>query len=108
MMITSLRSSRAINETLRRRSIQKQYNKEHNITPETIRSNIKDILSSIYESDYAKVPEVREEQATYSVENKSLQELEKEMKEAAAGLEFERAAKLRDMMKALKGVKDPS
>ncbi len=102
---------RAIKETDRRRRIQKAYNKEHGITPESIRSSIKDILSSIYESDYYTVPAVKEEQAAYDAGDGSMEEgaeeamveaLEKEMREAAAALEFELAAKLRDRIKTLK------
>ena len=98
---------RAMKETGRRRRIQKAYNKEHGITPESIRSSIKDILSSIYESDYYTVPAVKEEQAAYDAGTESMEEgmeeaLEKEMREAAAALEFELAAKLRNRIKALK------
>jgi excinuclease ABC subunit B len=73
------------------------------ITPETVRSNIKDILGSIYESDYWTVPtEVKEEQAEYGADEKTIAALEAEMKEAAAKLEFEQAAKLRDRIKAIR------
>jgi excinuclease ABC subunit B len=93
---------RALAETARRREKQLRYNEEHGITPETIRSNIKDILGSIYESDYASVPSVSEEQAPYHADDAAIEGLEKEMREAAAGLDFERAAELRDRIKALK------
>jgi excinuclease ABC subunit B len=104
---------RALRETDRRRGIQKLYNKKHGITPETIKSNIKDILRSIYEADYWTVPAVAEEQEEYATADEStLQGLEEEMKEAAAKLDFEQAAKLRDRIRAIKkkmmeiGVKD--
>jgi excinuclease ABC subunit B len=94
---------RALGETDRRRSIQMLYNKKHGITPETIRSNIKDILSSIYEADYWTVPAAAEEQEEYiTADEGALRELEEEMKEAAAKLDFERAAELRDRIRAVK------
>ena len=92
---------KAIDETIRRRQIQEQYNRVMNITPETIKSNIKDIVSSIYESDYWTVT-VAEEEAVYSLDDRTLKRLENEMKEAARDLEFERAARIRDKIKELK------
>jgi excinuclease ABC subunit B len=93
---------RALEETTRRRRIQEEYNKRMHITPETVKSNIKDILSSIYEADYWTVPAVAEERAEYGHEEETLKELEAEMKEAAKMLEFERAAKIRDKIKEIK------
>jgi len=94
---------KAMDETERRRQRQEAYNKEMGITPETVKSNIKDILSSIYESDYWTVPaEVQEEQEEYGADDKALDELEAEMKEAADKLDFERAAELRDRIRAIK------
>jgi excinuclease ABC subunit B len=93
---------RALQETERRRKIQENYNREMRITPETVRSNIKDILSSIYESDYWTVPAVAEEKGEYGYNEEALKKLEEEMKEAAKNLEFERAAALRDKMRALR------
>ncbi len=93
---------RALRETERRRSIQEAYNRAMGITPETIRSQIKDILSSIYESDYWTVPAVAEEKEIYGYDEKALKELEEEMREAARKLEFERAAMLRDRIKAIR------
>lgn len=92
---------KAIEETNRRRQIQEQYNRIMNITPETIKSSIKDIVSSIYESDYWTVT-VAEEEAEYSVDDQTVKRLENEMKEAAKNLEFERAARIRDKIKELK------
>lgn len=103
---------RALNETKRRRRIQEEYNKKMGITPETVKSNIKDILSSIYEADYWTVPVVAEEKAEYGNDRETLKRLESEMKEAAKKLEFERAAKIRDKIKEIKnrmieiGIKD--
>jgi excinuclease ABC subunit B len=92
---------RAIGETERRRNIQEEYNRRMDITPETVKSNIKDIVSSIYESDYWTVS-AAEEGAEYAIDEKTLKRLEKEMKEAAGRLEFERAAGIRDRIKELK------
>jgi len=92
---------KAIDETNRRRHIQEEYNRRLDITPETVKSNIKDIVSSIYESDYWTVS-VAEEEAEYAPDEKTLKRLENEMKEAAKRLEFERAATIRDKMKELK------
>jgi excinuclease ABC subunit B len=93
---------KALTETERRRRIQEEYNRRMHITPETVKSNIKDILSSIYEADYWTVPAVAEEKAEYGHEEETLRELEVEMKGAAKRLEFEYAAKIRDRIKELK------
>lgn len=93
---------RAIEETERRREIQEQYNREMGITPETVQSNIKDILSSIYESDYWTVPAVAEDVAEYPLREEAVEALEAEMREAAKKLEFERAAALRDRIRAIR------
>ena len=103
---------RAMDETRRRRKIQEEYNKKMGITPETVKSNIKDILGSIYEADYWTVPAVAEEKAEYRYDDDTLKKLESEMKEAAKKLEFERAARIRDKIKEIKsrmievGIKD--
>lgn len=93
---------KALDETKRRRHIQEKYNKKMNITPETIKSSIKDIVSSIYESDYWTVPVASEEPAEYAVDEETIKKLEKEMKEAAKNLDFERAANIRDRIKEIK------
>lgn len=92
---------KAIEETERRRKIQEEYNRAMGITPETVKSKIKDILSSIYESDYWTVS-VSEEALEYGCDEESLKRLEEEMKEAAKKLDFERAAYLRDKIKKIK------
>lgn len=94
---------RALDETTRRRKIQEAYNRKMGITPETVQSNIKDILSSIYESDYWTVPAAAETEEGYGYDDETLKKLEAEMKEAARLLEFERAAKIRDRIKEIKG-----
>ena len=96
----------AIGETNRRRALQEAYNKEHRITPESIRKNIGDLLSSVYEADYVGVPEVAEtpEERYRTVEDldKEIRVLEKQMREAAKALEFEEAGRLRDRIKELR------
>ncbi len=94
----------AIDETTRRREIQKAYNKKHNITPATIEKDIRTIFESIYEADYV-TPQVAEPVAAYeSFDNldKMVDKLEKEMQQAAKDLEFERAVELRDQIKDLR------
>jgi excinuclease ABC subunit B len=73
-----------------------------NITPESIKSQIKDILGSIYEADYYEVSAAAEEMAVYEVSEETLKDLEAEMKEAAQKLDFERAAQIRDKIKELR------
>src|SRR5881397_1201585 len=103
-MTDSMRA--AIGETERRRAKQEMYNQEHGITPESIRKNIGDLLSSVYEADYVGVPEVAEtpEERYRTVEDldKEIRALEKQMREAAKALEFEEAARLRDRIKDLR------
>jgi excinuclease ABC subunit B len=94
--------NRAVEETERRRHLQGQFNRVHGITPETIRKEIRDILSSVYEADYVTVPVVAEEKAAYRSADeleRHIAGLEKEMRAAAARLEFEEAARLRDEIK---------
>jgi len=91
----------AMDETDRRRKIQEKYNVKHNITPQSITKEITNILESIYEADYWTVPAAAEEQAGYGDE-KSLKDLEVQMKEAADKLDFEKAAEIRDRIKAIR------
>ena len=91
----------AMQETDRRRKIQEEYNIKNKITPKSIKKGITNILSSIYEADYWTVPAVAEERVDYGDES-SIKELESEMKKAAEKLEFEKAAGLRDRIKAIK------
>ncbi len=95
--------TRAIDESDRRRMIQLEYNKLNNITPESIQKNIDDILGSAYEADYVTVPAVAEEEAEYLTPERldeMIRDLTGKMKKAAARLEFEDAALLRDQIKA--------
>ena len=94
----------AILETNRRRKIQEDYNKVHHITPQTVKKSIRNILSSIYETDYFTVPVAADVKEAYLSAKEIpvvIQRLKTEMKEAAQRLEFERAAELRDKIQRL-------
>ncbi len=96
---------RAMAETKRRREKQEAYNLEHGITPESVKSQIKDILASPYEKDRVTVPVgVAEDGKPFMGDNfkTTLRDLENRMREAASNLEFEEAARLRDEIKRLK------
>ncbi|GAB7140753.1 excinuclease ABC subunit UvrB [Deferribacterales bacterium RsTz2092] len=94
---------RTIEETNRRRTKQLAYNEEHNITPETIKSEISDVLASIYEKDYLDVPLTTDGDVELTGDTKlDIPNVEKLMKMAAAELNFEKAAKLRDLLFELK------
>ena len=98
---------RAIDETNRRRTIQKAYNEKHGITPETVQKEITSVLSSVYEADYVTVPAVSESTAEFgSIEELEtfVNDLQLEMKKAAMDLKFERAAELRDQIKDLRAL----
>jgi excinuclease ABC subunit B len=95
-----------MDETSRRRTKQIAYNEKHGITPETVKKEIRDILGSVYELDYAHIPEVAESEAEYATpaeREKRIAELERLMTEAAADLRFEDAAKCRDEIAKMKG-----
>jgi excinuclease ABC subunit B len=94
----------AIDETNRRRYMQKRYNEVHGITPESIKKDIPDILSSVYEADYATIPQVSEpEEEFISGDNvaKVIKSIKKQMLNAAKRLDFEEAARLRDRIFSL-------
>jgi excinuclease ABC subunit B len=97
---------RAMAETKRRREKQEEYNALHGITPESIKSRIKDILASPYEKDRVTVPVgVAEDGAKPFLGDNfkaTLRDLEGRMRAAASNLEFEEAARLRDEIKRLK------
>jgi excinuclease ABC subunit B len=98
---------RAMAETNRRREKQLEYNTANGITPESVKKNIGDILDSVYERDH-----VRADISGFTKDGKDnlvgnnlrahLEHLEKEMRNAAADLDFERAARLRDEVKRLR------
>jgi excinuclease ABC subunit B len=92
-------------ETDRRRLVQQAYNDAHGITPASIVKNIDEVLSSVYERDYVTVPtmpDARHEYRTRADLDAAIAALERDMRAAAANLEFERAAALRDRLKALR------
>ena len=98
---------RAIAETNRRREKQLEYNRQHGITPESVKKNIADILDSVFERDHVRpeIPALGKDGANNLVGNNlkaHLDYLEKEMRNAAADLDFERAARLRDEIKRLR------
>lgn len=88
----------AINETKRRRTIQEKYNEEHNIVPKTIIKEIHEIISNEEEEEKA----VQKKKMTKQEKASILSTIEKEMKEAAANLDFERAMELRDILFEMK------
>jgi excinuclease ABC subunit B len=95
----------AIEETTRRRALQEAYNEEHGITPASIVKAIDDVSLAVYNLDYA-TPAVMEDREAYLTQEEldsRIEELQAQMRQAAANLDFERAAKLRDKIKALKG-----
>ncbi|HYP09001.1 MAG TPA: excinuclease ABC subunit UvrB [Bryobacteraceae bacterium] len=96
---------RAIDETNRRRAVQVAYNEENNITPQSIIKPLDTTLIAIAEADYVTVPLEPEnpvEELTGEQRTQLLKELEEQMKEAAKKFEFEKAAQIRDRLKAIK------
>jgi excinuclease ABC subunit B len=97
----------AIAETERRRAAQEAYNREHGITPESIRKSIHELLETVSERDYytVELPKVAEpgweSPAALAAE---VEKLQAAMREAAKRLDFERAAELRDRIKALRKI----
>lgn len=95
----------AIEETSRRRRIQQEYNSSHGITPQSITKAIDEILTSVYERDYVDFTSISEDKEILispEKRKKRMLELEKLMKNAAAKLDFEKAAFYRDELTRLK------
>ncbi|TCZ70200.1 excinuclease ABC subunit UvrB [Paenibacillus albiflavus] len=98
--------SKAIGETERRREIQHSYNVKHGITPQTINKKVRDVIeaSKVAESraDYLGEAKDASKKMTKKERQSMIERLEKEMKDAARSLQFERAAELRDLVMELK------
>jgi len=95
----------AISETNRRRTVQEEYNRKHNITPTTIKKNIMAALRTVYEQDYFTVPITAGEAGEYvsTVDMPTLiARLDKQMRAAAKELDFETAVELRDKIRSLR------
>ena len=89
----------AMDETLRRRTIQEEYNKVHGITPKTIVKEIRDLISNVdTEADKKTKKKVSKKER---IEN--MIKIEEEMRKAASELDFERAMELRDILLEMKG-----
>ena len=87
----------AIDETQRRRGIQEKYNEAHGITPKTIQKDVRDLIEATRPAE--KETEIRKpEEMTHKERKEYVQKLEKEMRQAAEDLQFERAAELRDLV----------
>lgn len=96
---------KAIDETSRRREIQEAYNKEHHITPQTIHKEIRDLIQGKETEDAATSLLQKGKKADKKAKKKLIEDLEKEMRQAAKALDFERAMELRDIVMELKGEK---
>jgi excinuclease ABC subunit B len=95
----------AMGETTRRRAIQSAYNEEHGITPQSIIKAIDEVMSSVYERDYLTPALAREGTEIFRTEAElaaHVASLQEQMKSAAANLDFEKAASLRDEIKRLR------
>jgi excinuclease ABC subunit B len=98
---------RALAETNRRREKQIAYNEANGITPQSVKSNIKEIVDSVYERDHVTVSIGKDKSGKEQIQvganlSAVIQDIEKQMREAATNLEFEKAARLRDEIKRLR------
>src|SRR5690606_18932913 len=91
---------RAIEETYRRRRIQEEFNRRHGITPQTVQKAVRDVIEATRVAE--QVPEYLADKSLRDIPRRQipdlLERLQKEMRQAARDLEFERAAVLRDMI----------
>jgi excinuclease ABC subunit B len=94
----------AISETKRRRAIQEEYNEKHGVTPTTIVKSIHEVIRATHAAEEQEEYSVTEQlsKLTKKERKKVMADMEKEMKEAAKALNFERAAELRDILLELK------
>lgn len=94
----------AINETKRRRAIQEAHNKKHGIVPQTVKKEIRDVIRATYAAEEKETYDTKPSYGKMAKKEreKLIADLEKEMKEAAKALDFERAAQLRDIIFELK------
>lgn len=92
---------KAISETNRRRKIQKEYNEEHGITPQTIKKSVRDTIKATIVEDIQNEYDIKEEEDIKDV----IEKLTNEMISHAQNLEFEKAAELRDKIKELESIK---
>jgi excinuclease ABC subunit B len=102
-MTDSMRA--AIGETSRRRALQEKYNEDHGITPQSIVKSIDEVMSSVYERDYVTPMAVRDGSERFKTQaelDAYLRSLQEQMRTAAANLDFEKAASLRDDIKRLR------
>ena len=102
-MTQSMRA--ALDETDRRRAIQQAYNEEHGITPQSIVKQIDDVMSSVYERDYTTPPLLNDGAEHFKTQaelDAHIAVRQKQMREAAANLDFEKAAAIRDDIKRLR------
>ena len=89
----------AIDETSRRRKVQEEYNKKHNITPKTIKKEVHELISNFDDKTLEKMQKTKKHDI---IDIESIEKIEQEMKKAAKELDFERAMQLRDILFELK------
>ena len=91
---------KAISETNRRRSIQEKYNKEHGITPRTIKKDIREAIKATIVEDVSSKYEIDKDETVEDI----IKKLTDEMLEHASQMEFEKAAEIRDKIRELEGL----